>query len=200
MIASLQREQIPRWKSYEDPCEQGNQFVLQPEVLERFWSEVILPVGTARVRLDPDPIFINNSYQVDPPDFKIQGKQMTFKSRNECSTLLSLCCPLLIEACQHGWMWSICEFIKTGRSTQAVINLSLEEQKIVISNPSPSRSEQSSLSSPKRTLSRGIQKSEVSEILRLSERIFDVEFPNDPSKIEYGKMWQVTIKKIANEV
>jgi len=189
MVASLQRGLLPRWQVYEERCKQGAQFIFAPEIIEKMWAELAVPIGLSRVQLDSDPRFRQQWNQVPEPYLHVKQGNLIMSNAHECSVVLSLCCPLLIEAFQHALMWSVLEKERTGESKRAHVKVCFYEDEIVIVNPAhePRPSEQISLNM-------GVQKTEIGEIERLGRFVWVVEFPN-PDSLKHGDIWTVKIRK-----
>ena len=194
MVSSIQRGLVPRWQRYEKLCLREGKYLLNDKIIRQLWEDIAMPIGLSRVQLDPGKVFRKYWNKIHRPELSNKGSGIALNNENDVSALLCLCVPLLIEAFQHAFMWSILEYDTTSVNKQAKVEVELEKNEVVINNPAHNKR------NPLASFSkREGQQREIKEIERLIDFAWTVK---SPEPVNYGDLWVVRItrkKENANE-
>ena len=198
MASSLEQGFLPRWEYYEDQCrvDDGSRYVLKGSVLREIWEGIAKPVGQFRVRTSREGLYRENWSKVTKdPILHIPEAQIELASEYDCAALLSFCCPLLLEAYQHAWMWSVLEYVEKGYSEHAKVEVTLQRDSITITNPVPRKTNTDRIK-----LQGGSQLQEITKIEQLVRTLWEVEYPKNEETLRHGDPWIVKIKRAGSKV
>jgi len=195
-LAFLWQKKPPVWPQYEEIYYETNSF---PKVIDALWYEIAVNVGEARLSVEEHPTIFEYFPRARKPDLKIYEKgHIIFNERKECAALISLCCPLIIEAYHHAYISSILEFSRGNHDVQVLVRVTYYNDGLCIENPYHEPLDKS-LKSPRTLLDGGSQIDEVRDIERITGRIWEVNYPNLESLSVHSlpQSWTVSIKRSA---
>jgi len=180
--ASIQKGDRPNWSVYEDDEDFSS-------IVQKLWAEVASTVGFARVRGETNRVIKQNYRKANAPELEIRG-HIEFSNGSERDDLISLICPLLIEAYQHAYFFGVYRYVNEGQSHPPTVSITLKKDRVSIVNPCWNPGGQAD---PKKLLQNSTQKNEISDIERIIEGSWSVEFPSD--EMSTNDDWTVTITR-----